>query len=381
MKALKEIITIGFGDVLGSVISVAFWFYLAIIVLPSDYGEIHYIISLATLLSTITLLGTGNTFTVYLAKNKTVSSSLLFLSIIAGLLTVMVSIILDNFIIGLLVFGIIIFVYGSTRDIAKRESKKYALNIIIQKTLSVCLAFLGLQIAGVEGVIYGIAISYFFYIRYIFQDLKNRYWRLSDLKNDFKEIKINSKFIFSNYFLIISDSVTKQSDKLLIAPIMGLTFLGNYSLALQIISVFTIFPAVIFKFFLPNLITGNISKNLQRNTILLSFVFVFIGVIVMPVIIPTYFEKYTDIVTLIQIMSFSIIPLTINQFYFGKFMSQENGKIPLIGLIISSMIMLVGMITLGTIFGDIGVAITHVGTFSFLTGYYYFSFKILKIQS
>ena len=80
-------------------------------------------------------------------------------------------------------------------------------------------------------------------------------------------------------------------------------------------------------------------------------------------------------------MSFSIIPLTINQFYFGKFMSQENGKIPLIGLIISSMIMLVGMITLGTIFGDIGVAITHVGTFSFLTGYYYFSFKILKIQS
>ena len=62
MSVIKKITTIGFGDIVGSGITVIFWFYLASIVNPEEYGQIHYIISIATFTSTFSLLGTGNAF-------------------------------------------------------------------------------------------------------------------------------------------------------------------------------------------------------------------------------------------------------------------------------------------------------------------------------
>ena len=61
----------------------------------------------------------------------------------------------------------------------------------------------------------------------------------------------NREFIFSNYFIMLTNIVTTQLDKIIIVPILGLTVLGNYSLALQIITIMTILPSVIFKYILP----------------------------------------------------------------------------------------------------------------------------------
>tara|TARA_E500000331_G_scaffold278368_1_gene271280 strand:+ start:175 stop:414 length:240 start_codon:yes stop_codon:yes gene_type:complete len=69
-------------------------------------------------------------------------------------------------------------------------------------------------------------------------------------------------------------------------------------------------------------------------------------------------------------MSFAVIPITINHFYFAGFLAKENGKIPLFGGIISSSIMLSGMIILGSIFEETGVAITYVMSFSILCLFY-----------
>ena len=52
------------------------------------------------------------------------------------------------------------------------------------------------------------------------------------------------------------------------------------------------------------------------------------------------------------------------------FLAKENGKIPLFGGIISSSIMLSGMIILGSIFEETGVAITYVMSFSILCLFY-----------
>ena len=57
-------------------------------------------------------------------------------------------------------------------------------------------------------------------------------------------------------------------------------------------------------------------------------------------------------------------------FYFAGFLAKENGKIPLFVGIISSSIMLSGMIILGSIFEETGVAITYVMSFSILCLFY-----------
>jgi O-antigen/teichoic acid export membrane protein len=375
MKTFKQISIIGLGDIFGSGIALLFWFYLAATIDPAEYGQIHYIISIGTILSTFTLLGTGNTLIVYIAKNKDVVIALLNFSLILGGGILITSILFNFFNIGLLVFGIIIFMYGFSRDLAKKDFKKYSINIILQKSSMAALAFLGLHFFGIEGVIYGVGLSYFIYFRYIIQDVKNTKLSYNQFIINFNEIKKNKNFIFTNYFFVMTHHIATQADKLLIVPILGVTILGNYSLALQIVTILTIMPSIIFKFILPYNIEGKISKTLKRYTILLSFVFVFLGVVISPILIPIFFEKYTEVIEIIQIISFSVIPITINQFYFAGFLSKENGKTPLIGGVISSSIMLSGIIFLGSIFEERGIAITHVLSFSSLSLFYYWSQK------
>ena len=382
MKVFRDISTIGLGDIIGSGITALFWFYLASILDPSEYGQIHYLISIAIITSTFTVLGTQNVLVVYIAKNKDVVLTLLNLSLAAGIIILIISTVtFDMFSVGLLVLGIIIFTYGISRNLAKKEFKKYSTYTILQKSLTAGLALLAYNYFGIEGIIYGIALSYFVYLKYIIEDAKNTKLSYNQLKIHINELKIHKNFILTNYFLMITNSVTNQVDKLLIVPILGFALLGNYSLGLQIITMLTILPGIIFKFALTShAIDGKISKNLKSNSILLSFVFVFIGVVIAPIVIPIYFQKYNEVVDIIQIMSFSIIPITISLFYYAKFLGLENGKIPLYGGIISSSIMISGMIVLGTIFEAKGIAITHVLSYSSLCLFYYLINKKIDRQ-
>ena len=119
MKVFTDISTIGLGDIIGSGITALFWFYLASILDPSEYGQIHYLISIAIITSTFTVLGTQNVLVVYIAKNKDVVLTLLNLSLAAGIIILIISTVaFDMFSIGLLVLGIIIFTYGISRNLA-----------------------------------------------------------------------------------------------------------------------------------------------------------------------------------------------------------------------------------------------------------------------
>ena len=46
MKEIKNLANIGTGDILGNAVSAGFWFYLAILISPEIYGELHYFISI-----------------------------------------------------------------------------------------------------------------------------------------------------------------------------------------------------------------------------------------------------------------------------------------------------------------------------------------------
>ena len=318
MKVFRDISTIGLGDIIGSGITALFWFYLASILDPSEYGQIHYLISIAIITSTFTVLGTQNVLVVYIAKNKDIVLTLLNLSLAAGIIILIISTVaFDMFSIGLLVLGIIIFTYGISRNLARKEFKKYSVYTITQKSLVVILSLIAYFVLdmGIDGIVYGVALSYFVYLKYVFQDTKNTKFSYEQFKIHISELRINRNFILTNYFYWITNSITNQVDKLIIVPILGLVLLGNYSLSLQIITVLSMPSGIIFKFLLPHTVHGKTSKNLKRNTVLLSFLFVFIGIVVTPLIIPIYFPEYNDVVGIVQIMSFSIIPITINLFY------------------------------------------------------------------
>ena len=65
----KGLLSIGFADIVGSVISGLFWLYIASQVNPDVFGELIYFISIAGLAQLVSLIGSSNALTVYTAKN------------------------------------------------------------------------------------------------------------------------------------------------------------------------------------------------------------------------------------------------------------------------------------------------------------------------
>jgi O-antigen/teichoic acid export membrane protein len=379
LKILKDISTIGIGDIVGSGVAALFWFYLASIVNPVDYGQIHYLLSIGTLTSTFTLIGTQNVFTVYIAKNKTVVKTLLSVSVFSGIFILIICyFVFDLLNVGLLILGIILFTYGISSNLGKKSFKKFSFFTILQKSLTVVFALVGYHYFGIDGVIYGIALSYFVYLKNVIEDLRFNSLNYNELKFHICELKINKNFILTNYFWMLTNGVTNQVDKILIVPILGLAILGNYSLALQLLTVLTATSGIIFKFLVPHAVDGEINKKLKQITILSSFGLAFLGIVVVPILIPIFFEKYTNVIDIIQIMSLSVIPITINLFYYAKFLASENGKVPLYAGIISSSIMTVGMLSLGSLFEAKGIAITHVIAYSTVCPFLYYMNKKLE---
>ena len=109
MQRIKDIISVGSADIVGLGISTVFWFYLATLILPSEYGQIHYFISIAAIASTFSLIGQQHTITVYISKNKTVISTLFLASILCSIVSfIVLSLFFDKFDIGLLVIGFVV---------------------------------------------------------------------------------------------------------------------------------------------------------------------------------------------------------------------------------------------------------------------------------
>ena len=374
IRNFKGISFIGIGDLTANGISAVFWFYLATLILPSEYGQIHYFISIAAIASTMSLVGQQHTIVVFISKNKNIFSTLFLISITCSIISfIILTVFFEKLDLGLLAIGMVLFTHGIASNLGYENYKKYAIFSILQKVLMMSLGFGFLYSFGVEAVLFGIALSYFIYVKIFFTGLIR-------FKINFSELKINRSFISSNYFIMLTNIITAQADKLLIVPILGFTILGNYSLAIQVITIMSILPSVIFKYILPKSSKGIQDEQLRRKTILLSIVLAGIGVFILPTLIPILFDKFNEVVLIIQIMSLSIIPITINTFYFSKFLGSENGKIPLVGGIISSIIMITGMVGLGSFYGTIGIAVTHVLTYSSLCTYSYIMNKRMIIS-
>ena len=372
MRRIKDIISVGSADIAGLGISAVFWFYLATQIIPSEYGEIHYFIGIATIGSAFSLIGTQHVITVYTAKKNSVVSTLFFVSLICSIGAGIVIFILVNRIdVSILAILIIFFTLGVGTCLGQKNYKKYATYFIIQRILMVTFGLISYFSFGVEGILFGIAASYLVYTKLIIDGVR-------EFKIDFSLFKPNRKFITNNYLMMVTNGVNTQIDKLLIAPILGFTLLGNYSLSLQVIALLTIAPGIIFKYLLPQDASGISTGKLRKQTILFSIGSTIIGICVSPLLIPIFFEQYTEVVIIIQIMSLVTIPVTISTFYFSKFLALEQSKFTLVGGLIKISVMVSSIIVLGSFFGIIGMAISFVLASTIECIYFHYSFKKLE---
>lgn len=350
----KGLFLVGFTDTVGNGFSALFWFLIAGFLLPEEYGQISYVLGIAALISMVALFGTQNTLVVYNAKNVKLNSTFNSISMLGGLIALIIVGIFQNRIdVGFLIIGYILHILGTGYILGKKNYNDYAKLVLLQKFLTFALG-IGFYFAfGVESIIFALALTYVGYVYIVFRGFRDSKFNLSLLRE-----KIG--FIINNYVVSISTALDGQVDKLIIAPILGFVILGNYSLALQVVTILFVIPGIVFKYTLSHDATGNRNKKLKTYTIILSVITCVLTIILAPILIPSLFPKYEEAVPAIQIMSIDVIPATIAYFYMSKLLGMEKSKFVLIGKLSKVTTFVIGFLILGLTFGIVGLAISFV---------------------
>lgn len=349
----RGLTTISIGTIVSNGISGIFWLYLARLVGTGDYGEISYFIAIAGLGTMISLLGGGNTITVYTAKKIQIQPPLYLIVIISSTISsIVLFFITSNIYVSINVIGFCLFSLVGFELLGAKRYKKWTILQISQKAIMVIASIILYYELGVNGVIFGIGISYFpmtvIHIVNVF--------RVKEI--DFSLIRSKVKFMTNSYAMELSRSLGSSVDKIIIVPLLGFAMLGNYQLSLQILTILWILPSIIYQYILPLDSTGIPNKKLKIISILISVILALITIILAPVLIPILFPEFIEAIQLIQIVSISIIPNTINTIYISKFLGQEKSKIVLIGSIIFVSVQISTIIILGKIIGINGVAMS-----------------------
>ena len=343
---------IGVSDIGGNLISVTFWFYLASLLNPASYGEIFYFLGIAGIAAYLSSIGTQNTIIVYVAKKIKLQTTFYFISLVLALISsIIASIIFSRIDIGFLIFGYVINTLVISELLGKKNFKKYSIHVLIQKGLTLGLGLGFHFVFGFENILYALSLSYIFLTIIILQEFKKQ-------KIDFNLLKTKIGFVSNNYIMNITGSLNGQIDKLIIAPVLGFTILGNYSLALQITIILVLVPSMVYKFTLSHDATNEQNKKLKRFTLFLTVGLVVLTIGLSPVVIPIFFPEYEEVVLGVQIMSLEAIPGTLVYFQMSRLLGQEKSKLVIIAKSCGVIILSSGMIILGQSFGMIGLAVS-----------------------
>ena len=354
ITAYKGLSTLGLSHIISSGMNAVLWFIVAAISGPEGYGEIGFYIAIALISSVVATPGISNTLLVYSNKDEKINSSLFGFAIVLIIISsIIIIFIVNNFSTSLFLLGYSVFGLVTTEIIGKKLFSQFLKITIIQRILSMILAISLYYLIGIEGVIFGLAFSYLVFIPKFIDVLKRNPIDLNVLK----KYKI---FMLNNYGFDINTILTAQLDKILIFPLFGTIILGNYYLAIQVLTISIILPGTIYQYLLTHETKTKTFKNLKLVTIIFPIIISIIVIILSPIIFPIFFPEYLEVVGLIQIMILAIIPQTANLMYISKFLTSERSRIVLNGSIIYIITQIAGIIILGEIFDTLGLAIALI---------------------
>ena len=346
----KGLLSIGFADIVGSAIAAFFWLYIATQLNPDVYGELIYFISIAGLAQMVSLLGSSNALTVYTAKNVKIQSTLFLISILAAAISLAIITIFYNRIdAGLLAVGFVVFSLVNSVILGKKLFVKYSKLVLSQKILTLILGIGLYFVFDVYGIIYGLALSYIPHLVVFVKEF-------SRTRIDFALLKPRKGFIINNYVMSLTAGLGGTVDKLIIAPVLGLALLGNYSLALQMFTMMMVFSEIAYKYLLPFDASGKSNKKIRQIALVVSIIIAILGVTILPNVVDWLFPKYVDATDAIQIMSLGVVPGTISILYSSKFLGMEKSKFVMTTKLVSLGVMFGGFLYFGPIYGAIGLA-------------------------
>ena len=353
-KAVSGIFTIGVGNIVGGAITSFFWLFLAGILDTESYGQLSYFLAIMGITSVAASFGGAFTMQVYVSKGLKIEAVLYFISIITSLIgAIILFFMFEDIGLSLLVIGTSVLNLYLVELLGKKLFSKHSKIYILQKLLFVTLSLLFYFTIGFEGILIGFALSNFVFIKHVINILRKE-------KLNFNIITEKKKIVFSNYLSNLVSTTRNHIDELLTVPLFGLSLLGNYFLALQLVALMYILPSLVVKYTLSEDSRGNSTRKVKGITVLSSIIVSISGALVLPELLPIFLPKFTETVLLIPILCFAAIPRAITLMLMSSFLAKEkNFHVP-IGHVISIGIMVTGILISYQLSYEIGIAYSFV---------------------
>lgn len=359
--SIKNFSFMTIGQVIATAFHALFYLIFATILDPEVYGEVVYWIAIAGFVSTISRFGMPYSVTVYQAKEKIslvkqVNSFVIISSSIAAIILIPFNIFAAFFSLGLSLF------YMNQHNLlGLKKYKNLVITVITRSILFLGLPILFYFLIEIPGILIGLAIANiipsFTYFKF-----------LSKTLNSFHEFRQNFKVLIHNFGVDLSNSLPGTIDKLLIVPILGFTIVGYYQFNLQILTALSILPALLHGFILTEEASKKTYNKVIYLVILISIILTFVTIFSAPYIIEHYFTKFAEGIFSLQILSLSLIPLSLAYVLNAKLQAQESTTVGYSLLVrIGSLVGLI--LLLGTFFDLFGLSLAVLFSNLFYAGF------------
>ncbi len=350
-KGIKDLLTVGTSQFISQIILGLFWLYLASILSKSSYGELGFLMSIVNVAAVVSVLGLASTVVVYGAKKENVfPASLIIVLIVTSFTAIGTFFLFQNFAVSILVMGQAFFALMIAAINSQKRYGKLSGYRILRSIATIIFTLILYQYLGLNGIILGYFVATLFIVKEIFILFKGR-------KIDFSVLR--SKIYFTTYSFInrLSNVFFYWGDKAIIGVIFGFSMLASYQLAGQYLLLLEGIPRSIMVYLVPQESEGRKNKNIKIFAIVVSVLIATVSILAVPVVVVEVLPDYEDAIILIQILSLSVIPLTISAIQQSEFLGRENSKVVLIGGVLQSGLYLLFIPLLGNPFGLEGISI------------------------
>ena len=347
-NSTKNFSLITIGQIIATGFHALFYLIFASLLGPEIFGEISYLIALAGIFSIISRFGLPYTVTVYGAKNNTIlSNQANVLAIITSAIGAIILLPLNLF-AGILSFGISLFYMNQYNLLGFKKYKKLTVTIIVQSILFVILPIILYFIIEIPGIILGLALA----------NLICSFNFLSSLNkkiHSFSELRKNFKVLIHNFGVELSVGLPGIVDKLLIVPLYGFTIVGIYQFNLQILGAVNIIPALLHGFLLSEESSGFSNNKIIYLILTGSVLIAILTIFLAPLVVEGFFPKFSDGIFSLQVLIFTVIPLSLSSIFNAKLQAKESTKVGYSSIIrIGSLLILVTI--LGELYGLLGLS-------------------------
>jgi len=351
---IKNLAAVGTANLVANGISSVFWLYLAALLGKENYGELGYLIAIIGIASAIASLGSKDTLIVYGSKEINIQATVFFIILIASSVTAIVLfVILDDILVSVYPIGFVIFSAITYEVLGRKLYVHFAIYTIVQRVIMVVLALVFYYMIGLNGIIFGYALSYLVFSFALYKIFKEG-------KIDFALLKPKLGFMMNDYMGYLVRVFGISIDKIIIFPIFGAAALGVYQLGFQIYLLTMLLPNIVFQYVLPLDSVGVDNKKLKKYTIVASCIITIVTIVVSPIVIPLLFDDFQESILLVQVISLGLVPATLSLIYNAEFFAREKSKIVFICSSISVIVLIISIILLGNYIGVVGFAVALV---------------------